>query len=154
MRARLSEGYQPDWDVDLRYGNEGEQLVADFLTGMLGPETGRLTVEVKTDRKVADTGNIWIELECRRKDGWHDSGIRTSKADAWSIVFDETCFITISTATLRAIAEHAHGERSIDGKYFLRSEETDGSHPTRGVKLPLNLFLFRLRTQIRKRRAA
>ena len=43
-----------DFDLDLSVGHEGESLVNELLTG------GK-TVEVKTDLKWKDTGNLYIE---------------------------------------------------------------------------------------------
>lgn len=159
MKVRLSEGRAPDWDIDLQYGREGERHVARFLHGMRAfldatEEPGRLTVEVKNDRQAIDTGNLWIEVECRRADGWHDSGIRTSKADMWALVLAETLVIGIQTRILRVIADRAWEERDSRGRLVHRSEETDGSHPTRGVRLPLQLFLMRVRTEMHRQDAA
>lgn len=86
---------------DLVLGNEGESVLKDFLTNngckhissnddrkydlkMLkkGKET---TYEIKTDFKCAplfDTGNIFIEFECRGK----ESGISVTEAD-WFVTY-------------------------------------------------------------------
>lgn len=149
MRARLSEGYKPDFDIDLRHGKRGEKLVASFLEGLV---TG--TVEVKSDRQAHMTGNLWIEYECQRRDGWHDSGIRTSKADYWALVLAETVIVAIPTPVLRAIVERGYQFRFSDGKFPYLSEETDGSHPTRGVKIPLPHFLTWLRMELIRADAA
>lgn len=150
MRVRLSEGYQPDFDIDLRHGKRGERLVASFLEGLtIG------TVEVKSDRQAHLTGNLWIEYQCRRRDGWQDSGIRTSKATHWALVLDETVIIALPTAILRTVVERGYEFRFADGKYPYRSEETDGSHPTRGIRIPIYHFVTWLRMElIRADRAA
>jgi hypothetical protein len=153
MKARLSEGYKPQWDVDLRYGQKGEAFVAEYLNGLVNQE-GRLRVEVKSDRLMVETGNVWIEVECRRRDGWHDSGIRTTEADMWGLVLAETVIVGVPTAVLRVIAERAWDETESRGKHMFRSEEKDGSHPTRGVRLPLALFIMRLRTELRRQAKA
>jgi len=46
-----------DFDLDLAVGQEGEALVEQLLTG-------GTTVEVKTDLKWKDTGNLYIETVC------------------------------------------------------------------------------------------
>jgi hypothetical protein len=42
-----------DFDLDLTYGQVGEALVNDLLTG-------GFTVEVKRDKRWAQTGNVYI----------------------------------------------------------------------------------------------
>ena len=49
-----------NWDLDLRAGLSGESKVADLLS--------LDTVEVKTDRRWWETGNVYIETEC-----WYQS---------------------------------------------------------------------------------
>ena len=45
-----------DWDIDLRDGQAGESKLADLLR--------METIEVKTDRRWKDTGNLFIEESC------------------------------------------------------------------------------------------
>ena len=45
-----------NWDLDFRAGLAGESKVADLLS--------LDTLEVKTDRRWHQTGNIYIETEC------------------------------------------------------------------------------------------
>ncbi len=148
MKARLSEGYRPDFDLDLTYGKKGEVFVRDYLNGLLGDKDGRLTVEVKSDRQWLNTGNVWIEVECKRSDGWHDSGIRASKADHWTLVLADTVLLSVPTPVLRRIADKAWADISSYGKPLFRSEERDGSHPTRGVRLSTAYFLTLLRIEL------
>lgn len=70
-----------DFDLDYSNGVVGENLV-DALLG------GGKTVEVKTDLKWKDTGNVYIETICwsHRKAEWYPSGLSTSKADFWAFV--------------------------------------------------------------------
>lgn len=67
-----------DFDIDLRFGQKGERTVADLLTID--------TVEVKTDRRWFQTGNIYIETECwkNKTQQWERSGISTTKATHWA----------------------------------------------------------------------
>jgi hypothetical protein len=131
MKARLSEGYKPDFDLDLRYGENGQRFVSTFLHGLLDG-----TVEVKADAKYLNTGNIYLEYECKRRDGWQPSGIAVSTADYWALVLADTLVIGIPTSVLRAIYK-----RALDPALRYRREEKDGSHPTRGVAIPLGHFL-------------
>lgn len=75
------------WDLDLRDGEQGESRVADLLS--------LDTVEVKTDRRWHDTGNIYIETECWyvAEDAWKPSGIRVSEATHWAFVLEDSVLI-------------------------------------------------------------
>lgn len=85
---------EKNFDIDLRYGNIGEELVLSLLNG--GQK-----IEVKTDRMAHKTGNIAIEFQCRGR----LSGIATSEADYWAFVLNDNKFILfIKTDILRAIA--------------------------------------------------
>ena len=76
-----------DWDIDLRYGKLGESKVADLLS--------LKTVEVKTDRRWKETGNIYIETECYyvNDNCWKPSGVRVSKASHWAFVLESSVLI-------------------------------------------------------------
>lgn len=136
MKARLSEGYKPEFDIDLQYGRVGERLARDFLLGMLGSEPGHLTVEVKKDGKYIDTGRIYIEYQCKWPDGWRNSGLLISTADYWTFVVGETVVIGVPRAVLLRVLERAR-----DPKLKYLREEKDGSRPTRGVAIPMHHFL-------------
>lgn len=87
-------------------------------------------VEVKTDERAAMTGNVDIEHECLRRDGWQPSGITTTKADLWAFVLGRGVIVAVPVEVVRRV--HARALR--DGR--LR-ETTRGSHPTRGAAIPL-----------------
>lgn len=143
MRARLTEGYQPDFDIDLRHGQSGERMVAAFIEGFTDG-----TIEVKNDRQAAQTGNIWIEYECRGRDGvWRDSGIRSTRATYWALVLGGTVIIGIPTDVLRRIVDKAL-EPALA---YMRSQEKDGSNPTHGVRVPLNIFVLWVRMELIRR---
>jgi hypothetical protein len=76
-----------DWDLDLRAGETGESKVADLLS--------LDTVEVKTDRRWHQTGNLYIETECYyvNENAWKPSGIRVSKATHWAFVLEDSVLI-------------------------------------------------------------
>lgn len=76
-----------DWDLDLRDGEQGESRVADLLS--------LDTVEVKTDRRWKDTGNLYIETECYYKNSqaWEPSGVSVSKATHWAFVLEDSVLI-------------------------------------------------------------
>jgi len=70
-----------DFDLDLSFGQKGEQLVKELLTN------GR-TIEVKRDRQWARTGNLYIETACwsTRSEAYEWSGLSVTKADYWAFV--------------------------------------------------------------------
>jgi spermidine synthase len=76
-----------NWDLDYRDGMVGESKVADLLH--------LDTVEVKTDRKWVQTGNLYIETECyyKNEDTWKPSGIRVSQATHWGFVLEDSVLI-------------------------------------------------------------
>jgi hypothetical protein len=85
-----------NWDLDLRDGMLGESKLADLL---------RLdTVEVKTDRRWKDTGNLYIETECfyQASQSWEPSGIRVTKATHWAFVLEDSVLI-IPTHRLKEV---------------------------------------------------
>jgi hypothetical protein len=77
-----------DFDLDLSVGHEGEALVNELLTG------GK-TIEVKTDLKWKNTGNLYIETVCwsHNNEEWYPSGLTTTKADYWAFVLEDAVFI-------------------------------------------------------------
>jgi hypothetical protein len=84
-----------DFDLDFSYGQEGERLVNDILTG-------GLTVEVKRDRRWVETGNIYVETAfySRSTYNWVESGLMKTKADRWAFILEELVII-IKTDDLR-----------------------------------------------------
>ena len=75
------------WDLDYRAGLEGESKVADLLH--------LDTVEVKTDKRWVETGNLYIETECyyQNENAWKPSGIRVSEATHWGFVLEDSVLI-------------------------------------------------------------
>lgn len=67
------KGYNPDFDLDLKFGESYEDSLANIL------QKGK--VEVKTERDIwKTTGNIVFEIRCKGK----PSGISKTKADYWA----------------------------------------------------------------------
>ena len=94
-----------DFDLDLSFGQEGESLVNDLLTG------GK-TVEVKRDRRWKETGNIYIEIACWsvKENAWVDSGLMVSKADYWAFVLEEMVVIVSFDNLVKTV--HKRGKPS------------------------------------------
>jgi len=77
-----------DFDLDFSYGQEGERLVNDILTG-------GLTVEVKRDRRWVQTGNIYVETAfySRSTYNWVESGLMKTKAERWAFILEDLVII-------------------------------------------------------------
>jgi hypothetical protein len=90
-----TEGYQPNFDGDNERGKVGEEAYKEFLAG---------SYEVKTDYRVSETGNFYIET--RQYNERHESlsGINITTADWW-IEASPTGngFIVIRTNSLKEI---------------------------------------------------
>tara|TARA_R110000868_G_scaffold241295_4_gene495884 strand:+ start:171 stop:596 length:426 start_codon:yes stop_codon:yes gene_type:complete len=85
-----------NWDLDYRDGLAGESKLADLLS--------LDTLEVKTDRRWIETGNIYIETECwyQNSQSWEPSGLRVTKATHWAYVLEDTVII-VPTYRLKEI---------------------------------------------------
>lgn len=72
-----------DFDLDYSFGEAGERLVDELLTGSK-------TIEVKRDRKWWTTGNIFIEVQCwyNTTQEWEHSGLSVTKAEYWAFVLE------------------------------------------------------------------
>ncbi|MGI8682036.1 MAG: hypothetical protein ACR2JO_07890 [Mycobacteriales bacterium] len=130
---RLSKGYEPRWDIDLAAGQQGELFVADLIKSLA---SGSASVEVKTDEAVAKTGNVYVEYQCLRSGQWHDSGISATQADLWAFVLPARVLIVAPVSAVREIARRNHAR--------YRRECVRGSHPTRGVAIPVGRFVMEL----------
>jgi hypothetical protein len=117
---RLSDGYEPNFDIDYEVGRQGELFVTDLL-GAMGSER----IEVKTDAMAAKTGNVYIEVECRGR----PSGIQTTAAEFWAFVLPGDLVVITRTVTVRELAT-----RAVLGGRIGRCDR--GSHPTRGALIP------------------
>lgn len=90
--------YQPHFDLDLKTGELGEQVVKAGLTGL---------VEVKTDRRAHETGNLYIEVYQFSKADRSDkrpSGLATTKAEWWiTTALNSNGFMAIRVDDLKAL---------------------------------------------------
>lgn len=79
-----SKGWNPRFDLDLKFGQQGER----WLLWLAQPNA---KVEVKTERDTwRDTGNLCFEYECRGK----PSGVATTESDYWVhlLTVDGICY--------------------------------------------------------------
>jgi len=89
-----------DWDIDLRDGEAGESVIADLLSID--------TIEVKTDRRWKETGNLYIEESCFQQStqSWAASGILVSKATHWAFLLEDSVLIVPREKVVRAMRKH------------------------------------------------
>jgi hypothetical protein len=89
-----------DWDLDLRYGQDGEESVRRLLTID--------TVEVKRDRRWKETGNIYIETSCYYvKDGaFKPSGVSVSKATHFAFVIEDLTILVSKSDLVNTVKEY------------------------------------------------
>ena len=91
-----------DFDLDLRYGQEGES----YIKSLLNIET----VEVKRDKRWKNTGNLYIEVWCWSDNNqeWYPSGLQTSKATHWAFVLEEMAVIVPVAQLLQAVQKYGN----------------------------------------------
>ena len=109
--------YNSDFRYDLDLGQLGEKLVFDVLTNK--------KVEVKTDYKATQTGNVFIEYFSRGK----DSGITISKADFYCFVTSNENITFIEIKKLKKLCR----------KYLNTNRDVKGgdNNTSQGILLPL-----------------
>lgn len=91
MSVGLSNG---GFDLDLRQGKLREGALGKLLAA-----TAK-TVEVKSDRKCRNSGNLFVEYRQKGR----PSGIATTTADYWAFEFDVDNWLIVPTEKLRQIA--------------------------------------------------
>jgi hypothetical protein len=144
-RQRRADGYEPRFDLDLEYGAQGELFVSDVADAI---KAGM--VEVKRDGRWHETGNLFVEFQCRKVSGrWERSGVLATDASLWVFVLGDTeTAIVVPTPLLRDIARDLYRK----GNW---KEQLRGSHPTRGVLIPLSRLVDLLKAhQTRIQRGA
>jgi hypothetical protein len=89
-----------DFDIDLKFGQQGEATVANILSIE--------TVEVKRDKRWKETGNLYIETDCwyNASQSWKPSGLSVSKATHYAFVLENMVVIT-TTEDLKAVVENS-----------------------------------------------
>ena len=89
-----------DWDLDLRYGQDGEESVRRLLTID--------TVEVKRDRRWKETGNLYIETSCYYvNDGaFKPSGVSVSKATHFAFVIEDLTILLSKSDLINTVKEY------------------------------------------------
>lgn len=123
---------EPRWDVDFADGYAGE-LFAQWARDAI---RAGASIEVKTDRESWVTGNIFIERQCRVSGQWVASGVdaQHTKSLLWAHIIAGPVVVFAPTAFVRRVAE----------KYGKPAACSSGSHPTRGVAIPIPQFVAAL----------
>jgi len=107
-----SVGNQPHFDNDLVRGNVGEELLNLFFSD--GEDNSLF--EVKTDYRISETGNIYVETHKFRKPDQSDavpSGINVTKANWWVQASpDGTAMLILKTEHLRKYIEFVQPPKS------------------------------------------
>lgn len=77
-----------DFQADLSKGKDGEAFAEALLMG------DKFKVEVKTDLKWKETGNLYIETECyiHATGQYEPSGLSTTDADVWAFVLGQSIY--------------------------------------------------------------
>jgi hypothetical protein len=92
--------YEPRFDVDFTRGRVGEELVETFLADLAGKK-----IEVKTDYRINETGNVYIETWQYSKPDASDkyqSGINVSESDYYCFGSPTGAgFIMVKTSVLK-----------------------------------------------------
>jgi hypothetical protein len=133
---RLSPGYEPNFDIDLKRGQQGELYTADIIDA-LAEAKGQ--VEVKTDERALQTQRVYVEYECRKFGGWEKSGIAISTAEFWAFVLGGDTVVISPTWRVRNASRRLWRDQP-----GLRVECRRGSHPTKGIAIPLKYLLLEL----------
>jgi hypothetical protein len=89
-----------DFDLDFRFGQQGENSVANLLSIE--------TVEVKTDRRWKETGNVYIEtyFYSLASQDWIPSGINITKATHWAFKLEDAVLLVETPKLIEAIKEY------------------------------------------------
>lgn len=120
--------YQPDFDLDLAYGEAAEAHVWGLLN------MPQCRVEVKADRRYVDTGNVFVEVAQlpRGATEYKRSGIYVTQANYWAFSIGPAVSI-IPTSVIRAVVSNQDGP-PIDGGL-------SGDNPTKGYPISLRALL-------------
>lgn len=113
----------PNWDADLAFGQEGEQIVTEFLSAI-----NQRRFEVKYDRY--RNGRMVVETDQNPNgQGWKPSGINVTEADWWVYMFSPGAFLMVPVPRLKKFLR-AH--RDMLGK---REFAVGSNNPSRGFLL-------------------
>ena len=135
--ATRSDGYNPDFDIDLAFAHTEEAALVELFNAV---SDGHQTVELKSDKKSLETWNIYVEFE-QTPHGKvpRPSGIRTSKADWWVFNLGE-CRVVCKRESLEWAAKTYKTQMPAS----VVNGGLNGDCPTRGVLIPLDQLVYLL----------
>ena len=103
---RLADGYEPTWDIDADVGRQGELAVADV---MAAPKRGA-SVEVKTDEKFLETGNVFFEYCCKKTSSW-ESAVGDYLTELWvHVLGPDGGHLVLDVAALKVAARRLRAD--------------------------------------------
>lgn len=115
--------YEPRFDVDFTRGRVGEELVETFLADLVGKK-----VEVKTDYRIGETGNVYVETWQYSKPDASDkyqSGINVSEAEYYCFGSPTGHgFVMVKTSILKGFISSTH---PVETRQPIASKETKAS---------------------------
>jgi hypothetical protein len=120
------------FDIDLSEGNEREDCLAKVL------KHGK--VELKTDYRCMQTGNIYVEYAQNNSTGRKPSGILIKESDWWAYELSEGLYVLCDAKRLRKLVKQTIQESPWQCR---RGGDNNG---TEGVLLPLDGLLRKLGT--------
>lgn len=115
--------YEPRFDVDFTRGRVGEELVETFLADLAGKK-----IEVKTDYRVNETGNVYVETWQYSAPDASDkkqSGINVSESEYYCFGSPTGGgFVMIKTSVLKEYISNTHPR---EARQPISSRETKAS---------------------------
>lgn len=133
----LSNKYQPHFDIDFERGLVGERLVDTFLNQLAGSK-----IEVKTDYRVGETGNVYVETWQYRNADLSDkkqSGINITEADYFCFASPSGGgFIMVTTDLLKELM------REIDPPESRQPVVGERSNASVGRLVPVDAILRKI----------
>lgn len=92
----MTRGYQPEFDIDVVYGEGGETTVRHAL------ELDKSRIEVKRKSYIDDEFYVEVRHDPGRRGLWRPSGIATTEAEYYVyVIADSGVLLFIPTALLR-----------------------------------------------------
>jgi hypothetical protein len=126
--------YEPRFDVDFTRGRVGEELVETFLADLIDKK-----VEVKTDYRIGETGNVYVETWQYSNPDASDkkqSGINISEADYYCFGSPTgDGFVMVKTSVLKEFI------RNTNPRETRQPITTDKTNASIGRLIPLNELL-------------
>lgn len=108
-----AEGFEPRFDRDMERGEVGEKLLDLLFEDSKDPN---ITIEVKTDYRTNETGNIYVETH-KYRNGREDeavpSGINGTQSKWWAQASpDGNAVLLVKTDTLRSYIDFVEPPKS------------------------------------------